>query len=151
MRIILLKDIVNVGKRGEIKDVSDGYARNFLLIHNLALPAILGNIRKLEQELRKKAESKEKTYERFSALKTALAERGIVIRKNADEKGTFYAAVSGKDVLETLRALDFPIPGAVSEKMVKFDKPIKTTGKYEATIKMENEQIKLRILCESSS
>lgn len=151
MRIILLKDIVNVGMRGEIKDVSDGYARNFLLIHNLALPAILENIKKLEQELKKKAKSKEKTHEEFHLLKTALAERGIVIRKNADDKGTFYAAVSSKDVLEALRVLDFPIPGILSEKMVEFDKPIKTTGKYEAMIKMENEQIKLQILCESSS
>ena len=151
MRIILLKDIVNVGRRGEIKDVSDGYARNFLLIHNLALPAILENIKKLEQELKKKAESKEKTHEEFHLLKIALAERGIVIRKNADDKGTFYAAVSGKDVLEALRVLDFPILGILSEKMVEFDKPIKTTGKYEAVIKMENEQIKLQILCESSS
>ena len=151
MKIILLQDIAKVGKRGEVKNVSDGYARNFLLLRNLASPATDKNVKKLEAEMKRKGASKEKTHEVFNALKAALAERGIVIRKKADEKGKLYAAVSAKDILDALRALDFPVPGDLDEKMISIAKPVKTTGSHEALIKMGREKIKLQILCEPSS
>lgn len=151
MRIILLQDVAKVGKRGEVKNVSDGYARNFLLLQNLALLATPENVKKIEKESKQKAISKEKAHEAFHALRIALQERGIVIKKKADEKGKLYAAVSAKDVLSALRALDFPISETMSEKMINFDAPIKTTGKHEAEISLGDEKIKLQILCEPSS
>lgn len=122
-----------------------------MILKNLALLATEENIKKLKAESKKKEVSKEKAHDAFHALKAALAERGIVIRKKADAKGKLYAAVSAKDVLDALHALNFPISDAVSEEMIKFDKPIKTTGKHEAEIEMKNEKIKLQILCEPSS
>lgn len=158
MQIILLQDIAKVGKRGEVKNVSDGYARNFLLRQNLALPATPENVKKIEQESKQKAISKAKAHESFHALKTALAEKGIVIRKKArlpdgqtDTSGKLYAAISAKDVLAALHELNFPVSETISEKMISFDAPIKTIGKHEAVINLGNEKIKLQILCEPSS
>src|SRR3989338_5046482 len=139
MKIILLQDIAKVGKRGEVKNVSDGYARNFLLLRNLASPATDKNVKKLEAEMKRKGASKEKTHEVFHALKAALAERGIVIRKKADEKGKLYAAVSAKEVLESLKALGFPLPDALKKESVKFEKPIKSIGKHEVKILLGTE------------
>ena len=150
MKIILLQDVAKVGKRGEVRNVADGYARNFLFLRNLASPATDENVKKLEAEMKRKGASKEKTHEAFHALKAALQERGIVIRKKADEKGKLYAAVSAKDVLDALRALNFPVPENLDEKTVTIEKPIKTTGSHEALIKMGREKIKLQILCEPS-
>jgi large subunit ribosomal protein L9 len=148
MKVILLKDIRKVGKKGEVKNISDGYARNFLLPQNFAIIATQKNIKRLEQENKNKTTSKEKTHNAFHALKIALAERGIVIRKKTDDKGTLYAAISGKDIIDALHALNFPISSMISEDMIRFDKPIKMKGKHEVVIEMNQEKIKLQILCE---
>ena len=145
MKIILLQDVAKVGKRGEVKNVSDGYARNFLILKNLALPATKENIKKLEAESKQKAVSKEKTHEAFHALKIALQEKGIVIRKKADEKGTFYSAVSSAEVLEALRKLNFPLPANLDEKAITFDEPIKSSGQHNAKIVLGGEEISLKI------
>ena len=158
MKIILLKDVAKVGKRGEMKNVADGYARNFLILQNLALPATEANIKKLEAEVKNKKSAKEDTHKEFHALKTALAERGIVIKKKADatrlsdgQEIKFYAAISGEEVIEALKKLGFPIPENLTEKNIKFSEPIKTPGKYEAVVHSGDEEIKLQILAEPAS
>src|SRR3989338_3486139 len=85
MKVILLKDIYTLGKKGEPKDVSDGYARNFLLKNNLASLATEGNIRQLEEQMKSKKVREERAIGDFHALRAALMERGIVIRKKANE------------------------------------------------------------------
>ena len=145
MKIILLQDVAKVGKRGEVKNVSDGYARNFLILKNLAAPATDENIKKLEAESKKKTESKEKAHESSHALKIALQEKGIVIKKKADEKGKFYAAVSGSEVLDALRILNFPLPENLDADAVIFEKPIKSSGHHEAKIKTGSEEILLKL------
>lgn len=145
MKIILLKDISTVGKKGEAKDVSDGYARNFLLKNNLAMLATQGNIKQLEEEMKSKKAQRERAKGDFHALRAALMERGIVIRKKANEKGELYAAVSPKEILEALHALRFPVPSTLDEKTISIEKPIKTVGSHEAVLTMGSEKINLKI------
>ena len=158
MKIILLKDMAKLGRKGEIKNVSDGYARNFLFLQKLAAPATSENIKKTEEELKSKKAQKESAHSEFHALRAALAERGIVIKKKAYKNGKLYAAVSAKEILEALKKLGFPIPANLNEETIKFDAPIKTTGKHDAKIILGNpasltggEEIKLQILCESGA
>ena len=151
MRVILLKDVVKLGRRGDAKDVSDGYARNFLILQNLAAPATPENIKSAEEELKSKKIQKEHEHEKFHALRSALAERGIVIKKKAYSTGRLYAAVSRKEIIEALKKLDFPVPENLKAEMIIFDSPIKTTGSHEAKIILSKEEIKLQILCEPSS
>lgn len=134
MKIVLLKDVAKVGKRGEVKEVSDGYARNFLILQNLALLATPATIKKVEEEKKSKSAIRERAHEEFHRLRAALMERGIVIKKTADEKGKLYAAVSAKEVMEGLAKLGFPIPEKMNEEMIAFDAPIKTPGTHEAKI-----------------
>jgi len=150
MKVILLKDIAKLGRRGETKDVSDGYARNFLILRNLALPATEENIKKTETEMKGKKTLRERAHEEFHNLRAALAERGIVIKKKADEKGGFYAALSKEEVFEALKSLGFLLPASLESGAVEFEKPIKAPGKYEANITFNGEKIKLPILCEPS-
>lgn len=149
MKVILLKNIAKLGKVGETKDVSDGYARNFLILKNLALPASPKNTKKIELELKSKKAQKERAHEEFHNLKAALSERGIVVKKKTDAKGGFYSAVSGPEILEALKALDFPLPDSFTEENIKLENHIKTPGKHEAKIVFGQEEIKLQILCES--
>jgi len=145
MKVILLKDIHTLGKKGESKDVSDGYARNFLLKNNLASLATERNIRQLEEEQKSKRVQREKAKGDFHALRAALMERGIVIKKKANENGELYAGVSPKEILEALRVLRFPVPSALDEKSIFIEKPIKTIGSHEATLAIGGEKITLKI------
>ena len=145
MRVILLKDVAKLGKKGEIKEVADGYAHNFLLRMNLAVPAKSSIINQLAEELKNKKTQKEKAHEEFHALKAALMERGIVIKEKVDDKGHLYAAVSPKEIIGALRSLKFPLPEIIDEKSIFIEKPIKATGIHEASIKMSGEEIKIKI------
>ena len=151
MRVILLKDVVKLGRRGDAQNVSDGYARNFLILQNLAAPATPENIKSAEEELKSKKIQKEHEHEKFHALRSALAEQGIVVKKKAYKNGKLYAAVSAKEILEALKKLGFPSPANLNEDMINFGAPIKTTGLHEAKIILDKEEIKLQILCEPSS
>jgi len=145
MRIILLKDVAKLGRKGDIKDVADGYARNMLFPMGFAALATSGAVKQLEEEARSKKVQKERAHGELHALKAALAERGIVIRKKADEKGTFYSAVSGSEVLEALRKLNFPLPANLDEKAIIFENPIKSSGQHTAKIVVGGEEISLKI------
>ena len=165
MKVILLKDVAKLGRKGEVKNVSDGYARNFLFLQKLAAPATAKNIKMGEEELKNKKAQKESAHNEFHVLRAALTERGIVIKKktyktrqSGGQAGKLYAAVSAKEILEALKKLGFPIPVNLNEEMIKFDAPIKTTGKHDAKIVLGDpaspagkEEIKLQILCESGA
>ena len=74
-----------------------------------------------------------------------------MIKKKAYKNGKLYAAISSKEIPEALKKLGFNLPSNLNEDMIKFDAPIKTTGKHEAKIVLGAEEIKLQILCEPSS
>ena len=123
----------------------------FLILQNLAAPATEANLKKSTAEQQSKKVQRERAHEEFHNLKAAIAERGIVIKKKTYKNGKLYAAVSAKDILDGLKTLGFPLPVNLNEDMVKFDTPIKTTGKHEAKIVLGTEEITLQILCEASS
>ncbi len=145
MQVILLKDIYKLGKKGDIKNVSDGYARNFLILKNFAIPATPINIKRAEGEMTRKKEEEEKFHEKFHQLKTALAERGVAIKKKSDAKGKLYAGVSGEEILEALNALEFPVPKNLGPDNIHIEKPIKTAGAHDVVIALGNEKISLKI------
>lgn len=154
MKIILLKDVPGVGRRGEIKNVSPGYARNFLFSQDLAEPATDKSIKRAEAEKSLKKVKKEKAHQEFHALKEALMgksfnsaqDKGVIIRKKVDEKGHLYAGVTAEGIIEALRAAKYPIPKKLTKKMIKTKNHIKTLGEHEVTIRFaESEEIILKI------
>lgn len=149
MKVILLKDVPKVGKRGEVKNMSDGYARNFLFPHCLAEPATNSAIKKIEQENENKKLKKEKTHEKFHALKEALLNRGMSINKKTDGQGNLYAGVSKKEVVDGLHALKFPVPENLNEDMIEFFGNMKTLGEHKAKIIFApGEELELKITVE---
>lgn len=140
MKIILLKDVAKLGRKGEVKNVADGYGRNMLIKNGLAELATPGAVKKIEEESKSASKQKEKEHSAFHALRAALMERGVVIKKKANAKGELYAGVSPKDILEALRALKFPLPENIDDSTVIIETPIKTIGVHEAKIKMPARQ-----------
>ena len=109
--------------------------------------------------MKSKKARRERAKGDFHALRAALMERGIVIKKKANEtpqkdlpaqagagqEVSLYAAVSPKEILEALHTLRFPVPSTLDEKSISILKPIKTIGSHEATLAMGGEKINLKI------
>ncbi|MBI4635835.1 MAG: 50S ribosomal protein L9 [Candidatus Rokubacteria bacterium] len=128
MKVILLDDVTKVGRRGEVREVSDGYARNFLIPRKLALSATAGNLKNLEH-IKRQQESK------ASRLKTdaeALRARieGLVCeeRRQASEEGKLFGSVTAQNIVDFLEANGV----RVDRRRVQLDEPIKSLG--EATV-----------------
>jgi large subunit ribosomal protein L9 len=132
MKVILLADIKGVGKKGEVINASDGYARNFLFPRKLAQEATDANLTVLNNK--KEAERKKKTAEIEAAQKQAEELKGKTVRITAKsgENGRLFGAITSKDIADALKAqykLDIDKKKIVVET-------IKLLGTYEAEIKL---------------
>lgn len=141
MQIILTQDVKNIGKKGDVKNVSDGYARNFLLAKKLAEKATLETIEKL-QLLRKKERSDE--IVRLENLrKIAETFKGKVMHiKAAGKKGKLFGSILAKDIMQELKKEGYD----VAEKSIILDASIKKIGEYEIRIILAKEvEVKIKL------
>ncbi|MBI4562162.1 MAG: 50S ribosomal protein L9 [Candidatus Rokubacteria bacterium] len=135
MKIILLEDIPKLGRRGEVRDVSDGYARNYLLPQKLALPASPGNLRNLDQ-ISKREEAHAATA-RAEALARARAIETLafLLSRQASEEGRLYGSVGAQDVVAFLAQNGI----AIEKRRVGLPEPIKVLGEYTVPIRLHPE------------
>lgn len=148
MRIILVKDMDNLGLAGQLLNVATGYARNFLLPSGAALPATDGNLKMLarkraEFETRAKAEK-----DQALDLKSRLAEVRLVFHRKAGEKGKLYGAVTALDISEALKAKGYDL----ERRRLRLAEPFKALGDYEVPIRLHPEvtgSFKLAVLPEN--
>ncbi|MEK7596459.1 MAG: 50S ribosomal protein L9 [Patescibacteria group bacterium] len=134
MKIILLQDILKIGQKGDIKEVNDGYARNFLLPKNLAefaAPETIKNaqIKKTKTEIRQ-----EKENQSFKTALEKLKGQEIIIKEKTDKGGRLFAGINKNRIKKELAARNF---GEIEEKDLKFDAPIKQTGEYKIAVEKE--------------
>jgi large subunit ribosomal protein L9 len=147
MEVILREHVDNLGKRGEIVKVADGYARNYLLPRNLALPATDANRKHVERE-RKIVEGRE-AQERSQAegIASKLAALEIVITRRVGETDQLYGSVTSADIAESLKAKGFE----VDRRKLILPEPIKAIGDHEVPLKLHREvtvPLKVRVLKE---
>ncbi|ERI04847.1 50S ribosomal protein L9 [Aneurinibacillus aneurinilyticus] len=135
MKVILLQDIKGQGKKGEVKEVSEGYARNFLLKKGLAKEATPGNVKM--QEAHKKSEEKRKQEELEEAKKVAkvMEETTITIKAKSGEGGRLFGGVSSKQIAEELKKANFK----VDKRKIELPEPIRTLGYTNVPIKLHQE------------
>lgn len=130
MRVILQQDIPQVGRKYDIKDVKDGYARNFLLPQKLVVVANeerIGEMRRREVEAKKR---KEKEVKGFRELAERLASMAVTIQTRIGEKGVAFGSVSRKDIADELKKQGI----TVEDDWVGLEEPIKTTGEHTVTL-----------------
>lgn len=137
MKVILLSDIRQRGKRGEVVEVKAGYARNFLLPQGLALVATSGNLKYFEQQ-RKKIDAKH-TQERDAAAAIAAQLSGlkVIIAKRVGETQTMYGSVTAGEVAEALKAKGVD----VDKRRLDLEGGIKTLGDHPVRIELHPEVI----------
>ena len=135
MKIILLDDVAKVGRRGEVRDVSDGYARNFLFPKKLALAATAGNLKGLDH-IKKQQEAK---ADRIKIDADGVRERieGLVYeeRRQASEEGKLFGSVTAQDIVDFLARHQLKI----ERRRVHLDEAIKGLGETAVAIRLHPE------------
>lgn len=134
MKVILLTDIERLGKRGEIVDVRDGFARNYLLPRNLARAADAGSVRQLENIRREIARRESKTAQRLMKLSEQLGMVTLKARLRMGAEGAF-GAITNADVAQLLQDAGY----SIDKHAILLEAPIKVPGVYDIPIKLGQE------------
>ncbi len=138
MKVILTQDVKSQGKKGQLVDVSDGYARNFLLPKKLAVIATAENLNTMKQQekARKAQEAAEKAEAEATAKK--LKDMTVKIATKAGEGGRLFGAVTAKEVSEALSA-QYGVN--IAKTKLVLDEPIKACGGYQIKAKLGYEVV----------
>lgn len=146
MKVILLKDVKNIGKQGEVKEVASGYAHNFLFKKGLAEEANAKNLAKLEAQKEEAREAAAAELQEAQDLKKELDGSEVEIKMKSGEDGRLFGSVSSKQVIEAYK----------EQKNVKLDRrkldmpePFRTLGYHKVNIKLHPEvtaQLKVHVV-----
>lgn len=148
MKVILTKDVAGLGRAGDVKEVSDGYARNFLILKHLALPATTKALDQIQkQELERQAKIK-KEQERFEQIRIKLQSKTFVVQARAD-KTHLFAAVKAKEIADVINS---KLNLGVEENQIIIEKPIKTLGLHQVGVRFaQNPPVKVNLMVEAIS
>jgi large subunit ribosomal protein L9 len=147
MEVILREHVDNLGRRGEIVKVADGYARNYLLPRRLALVATEGNKKQIERE-RVKFEVKELEEKKVAeAVADRLKNVDVEISRKVGETEALYGSVTTGDIAEALAAKGFDL----EKRRLHLPEPIKRLGEFEVPVRLHREvtvPLKVRVVAE---
>lgn len=144
MKVIFLKDVKGQGKKGEVKNVSEGYANNFLLPRGLAALASEGAVKNLESQ--KKAEEKRKDKEKEAAQELAKKVEALTvqIKAKSGEGGRLFGSITSKQIAEELEKLKIK----VDKRKIDLPDPIRSMGVTQVPVKLHPEviaQVKVQV------
>jgi len=145
MKIILLQSVKNFGQKGAIKEVADGYARNFLFPKKIAIPATATSIKNIEYIKSAKTNKQDKTVKKISENKHDLESKGIIIKANTNKEGHLFAGI-GADII--VKALEEQTNLKIQEKNININHKLKMIGNHFAEITIGKEKVKLKIRIE---
>ncbi len=132
MKVIFKADVKGQGKKGEVKEVSDGYARNYLIPRGLAVEATKGNLKQLEAEKEKEAERQAQQKAAAEELAAKLNQMVLTIPAKAGEGGRLFGAVTAKRLAEELSSQGVK----VDRKTIQLSEPIRELGTTQVEIRL---------------
>ena len=136
MKVILQGEIRGKGGEGDIVDVAQGYAENFLFPNRLAIPATAGNIKQLEERRHKIAKREADRIANAEALKAALEGKSVVIDAKVGDEGQLFGSVTSSMIADAVKAqLDL----VIDRKRVELKNPIKVAGTYQVSVSLYRE------------
>ncbi|GAB6182593.1 50S ribosomal protein L9 [Thermodesulfovibrio hydrogeniphilus] len=147
MKVILKDDVQGLGKAGQIVNVKDGYARNYLLPRGLALIADEKNVKLLEIQKKKFEEEAKKRRQDAESVAQRLSELQLTIKAKAGEDQKLFGSITAKDIAEALQKEGF----SVDKKQVVISEPIKRVGEYAIEIKLQegiSAKLKVNVVAE---
>lgn len=136
MKVIFIKDVKGQGKKGQVKEVSEGYATNFLLPRGLARPATDGNMKTLENQAAAEQRRKEEEKAEAQTLGKKLDELTVTLKAKSGEGGRLFGAITSKQVAETLASAHGI---SLDKRKIEMNEPIRHLGVTQVTVKLHPE------------
>ncbi|HHX24431.1 MAG: 50S ribosomal protein L9 [Tepidanaerobacteraceae bacterium] len=136
MKVILLEDVKKIGKKGDLVNVADGYARNYLFPRNLAKEATSGSIKQLKQEKKAMENKKKKELELAKEVAEKISKSSVTVKAKSGDQGKLFGSITSKDIANELKKqhnID------VDRRKIELSEPIKTLGNYKVNIKLAPE------------
>ncbi len=134
MKVILIKDVQDLGNIGDVKEVADGYARNFLIPGGYVKVATKNAIKQAEELKIKKEEQAKEDLEKAEGAAGKLKGVSVTIKSKTDESGKLYAAIKTEEISKALDDKGFKI----DKNKIVVEEPIKETGDYEVVVNLEH-------------
>ena len=132
MKVILRQNYEPLGKIGEVVDVKDGYARNYLLPHKIAYTALKGNIQALEEEKKQAAKKTQQELKAAEEMATELEKVSVTIPVQVGEEDKIFGSVTAQMIADALKEKSYDI----DKRKIEIDETIKTLGIYSVSIKL---------------
>ncbi|SLM93574.1 50S ribosomal protein L9 [Brachybacterium nesterenkovii] len=137
-KLILTSEVSGLGTAGDIVEVKDGYARNYLLPRSLATPWTKGGQRQLDQIRSARSKRSIESLEEAQALRDLLQSKPVVVSERAGENGRLFGAVSTKDVAEGVKAV---FDKDIDRRAVEFAAPVRALGEHKATVRLHEDVV----------
>lgn len=133
MKVILKQDVKGLGKKNEIVNASDGYAKNYLIPRGIAVEATSGNVNETVNKQKAAADKKQRELDNAKDFASKLNGKTVTIKAKAGESGKLFGAVSGKDIAEAIKS-QYKID--IDKKKIVLSDPIKTAGEHSVEIRI---------------
>jgi large subunit ribosomal protein L9 len=132
VKVILKADVKGMGKKGQTVEVSDGYARNYLLPRGLAVEASAGALKAIEEERKAQAAKQERIISELKALRDRLEGQTVRLPAKCGEGGRLFGSITNKDIAAAISRF---LGKEFDRKMVELEAPIKSLGVYPVSLK----------------
>ena len=132
MKVILTKDVEKLGKSGDMKNVADGYATNFLIPRSLAVPAAGGAYRAWQHDIASREEKRTRERGEAEVAATRIASTTLTMGVKVGEGGKLYGSITSKEIAEALGRRGI----TVDRHKIELEEPLKTLGTYKVAIKV---------------
>jgi large subunit ribosomal protein L9 len=133
MKVILLQDVDGLGKAGDLKDVADGYARNYLLRRHLAAGATPTLLANHKQHIAAQQRKQEKLIEEHSQLAERLAQVTLTFKARVGKQGRLYGSITSQDIASGLRSSEGL---TIDRRLIELTNPIRAIGSYPIAVKV---------------
>ncbi|MDI6744342.1 MAG: 50S ribosomal protein L9 [Thermodesulfovibrionales bacterium] len=147
MKVILKEDVKNLGKMGDIVNVAEGHARNFLIPKKLAVEAVTGNIKELEHQKKVIQEKAKKQKDSAQTLSEKISSLNLFIKAKAGEEEKLFGSITSMDIAAALKNEGIDI----DKKRISVEEPIKRLGSYTVGVKVHPEittQLNITVIAE---
>lgn len=142
MKVILLQDVPNTGRKYDVVEVASGYGLNYLLPQGMARTATESNLKALEAQKRAHEEMLAKRREELAERLSEIADMDITISANANEQGELYAGIHNSDIAEKInKSSDIDL----EDGFIKLEHPIKKVGDYDVDVQVEDRQVSVHV------
>jgi len=136
MQVVLLKDVRRLGKAGEVRNVADGYARNYLIPNGLARIAAPGAVRDAQNQAATQARQQAREQAEAQALAASLSGVSLTFKARAGETGHLYGSVTAADIAEEIEK---QTGHAVDRRKIQLEEPIRALGRYQVMVRLSGE------------